>query len=148
MLFESVVRAVMRKMMGVAHGSDETPNPLLNGKFWTTDNPMDPNRALRPIWTSWPPNQSSWLREAVQKVQLNGHQYYAHPGGVNVKEVIERLTEVEIESALQTYWTSLRVKFLAKQKPVEEQSSKARDARLKGRRQNVSALNIVTKCQS
>ncbi|KAH9947974.1 hypothetical protein B0H21DRAFT_708137 [Amylocystis lapponica] len=65
---QTVVRTCLHELMGITKNTN-LPEPLAAGRFWTHDDPNDPDRLLRPRWDEWNENKLVWLRE--MQVQEN-----------------------------------------------------------------------------
>jgi hypothetical protein len=123
--------------MGLPKASEAVPDPLPNGEFWTTADPGDSNRRLRPSWQSWSPNEA-WQGEVVRKIIAQPEKFYQPPGLVDAKEFFASLQDVEIQKSIQTYWTTLHNKWLIAQKSSHERSEAASINRRKARKNAVS----------
>ncbi|KAI0696436.1 hypothetical protein BC835DRAFT_1305624 [Cytidiella melzeri] len=133
-MINGLIRAVMRTLMGTVISSNETTPHLPDGRVWTSDDPLDHSRRLRPIWSAWLPNEISWRDEVVEKAKNQGKQLYMVPRGVDAEQFFASLTVVELQNATQTYWTSLHHKWLKDCKSAQEKEKLAGEARVKQRR--------------
>lgn len=128
----------MQKLMNVRKRGDDTPIPLAEGKFWTTDNKTDAQRYLRPRWDSWEPNAGSWFAEVVEKVKKQGHMFHKLPAGHETAEFFASLTDADVEPVIQSYWETLAKKWKAAHESKEKRISKSEYNRRNQRKTNVS----------
>lgn len=111
-------------MMGLKNSHAIPCRPLQNGVFWMTPgNEYGSKHLLCPIWDSWPLNQVAWAEEIVDKVMLDGHQYYH----ISVEDLC-KIIQPEIE-ALCTSWQTAKKKFIDDQKEDGDKKRKAKNTR-------------------
>lgn len=113
------------------------PEPLSQGRYWSTDNVKSDSRRLHPTWDSWPPNCDNWASEVVDKVMAEGHKFFA----INADD-LQNTPRIEIEKALATTWHSMKAKYLESLKGQEEKLRKNREARRTTRKHTVRTLSF------
>ncbi|KAI0691169.1 hypothetical protein BC835DRAFT_1307575 [Cytidiella melzeri] len=117
-LINGVVRAAVRKLMGIETLHAPVPDPLEDGSFWTTDDPAAKDRCLRPRWDSWVVNADAWQAEFIDTLRDRGHRWYSNGNHdpETLQEYLKTVPEAEIAAALSTVWTGLKVKYQGQNK--------------------------------
>ena len=136
-LRQALTRAMMRRLMNITEHDETPPDPLDTGKFWTSDNPVDEHRYLRPNWSTWHPNIQGWVNEVGEKIISQGSQYYVPPI-VQREAFFASLKPGEIEKCIKTYYKSLQARYLKAQQPQEKRQSSAVTNRHNTRKNTVS----------
>ncbi|KAI0685277.1 hypothetical protein BC835DRAFT_1310081 [Cytidiella melzeri] len=135
-LINGVIRAALRKLMGMETTHAAVPDALENGKFWTADDQADKDRRLRPHWDSWAVNADAWQAEFIETVTTRGHRWYSNGDPEAMQEFLKKVPEADIAVALSTAWTSLRVKYQGQQKDLDDKQRVLRQNRRRTRKDN------------
>ena len=124
--------------MRVSTTSDDIPEPLGELPTWTSQNPVDPERMLRPVWDQWGLNEKTWVPEVVKKIKTQGATFYSPHHSFDMNAYLATLTESDVKNAVHTYWLTLSGKWKFARKTADERDSVAISKRRKGRQNNVS----------
>jgi hypothetical protein len=105
-----------------AGGHEEMPQPVTDDKnapvFWIEKNGK---RCLRPSWQlPWDDNVRGWAREIALKVQTAGKNFHS---GADAAE-LAALSLADILSTINTFFTSCRIAYNSKNKPVVQQEQR------------------------
>ena len=129
---QSVVTAVFQRCLGVFTKNAELPDPLEDGRFWSSDDPMDTTRRLHPVWSRWAAN-ASWVPEVVEMIKKDAMKYNANKG-----ERVAKASTKELTDLVHTSWTSMKNRYMLKFKDPAQVLNKNTRNRRYNRKKTVS----------